>query len=288
MHFNFITLMKIASKSYSKWKLLQARPLQQHLIFVFWIPLYVVWLAYEMMTESSLGDVSIILISIIGTSHVLAYLIAYHWSLSINSFVAFRRSHSLDATTHIYLESFLGPAAIVPLLRCFDLNKERYFCFIHLESRFLCFDGETFTKAKWPSCFYHEKGEGQYVASMLCGNQAENVIQFLKEVFGRNSLVIPIPSFISLMKEHVIAPFFVFQLVCVGLWILDTYWYHSLMTLAMLLIFEATVVFQRLKNMKEIRGMASPPQSCLVFRCNKWISGVSSEDLLPGDIVGCK
>ena len=102
--------------------------------------------------------------------------------------------------------------------------------------------------------------------------------------YGDNTFDIPVPTFTELFKEHAVAPFFVFQIFCVGLWMLDEYWYYSLFTLFMLVMFESTVVWQRQRTLTEFRGMGVKPYDIWVFRENKW-EETQSDKLLPGDLV---
>lgn len=95
---------------------------------------------------------------------------------------------------------------------------------------------------------------------------------------------IPLPTFGELYKEQAMAPFFVFQVFCVGLWCLDEYWYYSLLTLALLLVFEGTVVKSRLRNLSVLRQMMVTPSDVRVCRAGKW-STVKSSELVPGDVV---
>ena len=102
--------------------------------------------------------------------------------------------------------------------------------------------------------------------------------------YGDNKFDIPVPGFIELWKEHAVAPFFVFQIFCVGLWLLDEYWYYSLFTLFMLVAFESTVVWQRQRTLTEFRGMNIKPYDTWVYREEKW-QEITSDKLLPGDLM---
>lgn len=106
----------------------------------------------------------------------------------------------------------------------------------------------------------------------------------LLSLYGANHFDIPIPSFTELFGEHATAPFFVFQIFCVGLWCLDEYWYYSVFTLFMLVMFECTVVWQRVRTLTEFRTMSVAPYPIQVFRSGKW-SEVQTDQLLPGDVV---
>ena len=109
-------------------------------------------------------------------------------------------------------------------------------------------------------------------------------IDRIHQHYGDNTFDIPVPTFTELWKEHAVAPFFVFQIFCVGLWLLDDYWYYSLFTLVMLVGFESTVVWQRQRTLSEFRGMSIKPYDLWVHRQNKW-EQTTSDKLLPGDLV---
>ena len=116
------------------------------------------------------------------------------------------------------------------------------------------------------------------------GLTSKSEIARIQQHYGDNTFDIPVPTFTELWKEHAVAPFFVFQMFCVGLWLLDDYWYYSLFTLVMLVGFESTVVWQRQRTLNEFRGMSIQPYEIWVYRQEKW-EQITSDKLLPGDLV---
>jgi len=102
--------------------------------------------------------------------------------------------------------------------------------------------------------------------------------------YGPNAFSVKQSTFTELYKAQLLSPFTVFQIFCVVLWMLDDYWQYSFFTLFMVLMFEATVVFSRIKSLSALRGMGNQPRPIWVFRVGKWDS-VETTELLPGDIM---
>lgn len=115
------------------------------------------------------------------------------------------------------------------------------------------------------------------------GYMKNREIELAENKWGVNEMDFPLPDFTEIFKEHMVAPFFVFQIFTTLLWLMDEYWYYALFTLVLLMFAEGTVVFQRKKNMQRLREMRVNPFDMYVLRRGEWTLK-SSEELLPEDI----
>lgn len=211
--------------------------------------------------------------------HALAYL-GTVWSVDMKARLHFRTVRQLADATHVKVvpHSFVGTKGIVPLhgkateagpIISFDFRKLHFIL-----------DGEanTFRKLKYPT----KETFAAYRASGGYGTEGKLVAAL--EKWGPNKFEVPVPRFTELLWEQLLAPFFCFQVFCVGLWALDEYWYYSLFTLVMLVSFECTVVGQRLRNLSDVRKLQAPKQPLSVYRNGKW-GKLPGDALLPGDVV---
>lgn len=219
--------------------------------------------------------------------HILTIL-AQHWSVATRALFSWSRLRAFSL--HIFHHSSSPIHALVTPA----INRGKpQLVQLHLSSGSTVFFSfqkrtyeytpatHTFERVEYPTD--HRLTFYKTVARASNGLTAHDVVT-RAERFGSNKLEIPLPTFRDLFQEALLAPFFVFQVFCIFLWMLDEHPFYSLMTLCMMLIFEATVVFSRLRSLRELRGMRNRPQSVNVFRQTTWTS-ISSLDLLPGDIL---
>ncbi|EJF61548.1 ATPase [Dichomitus squalens LYAD-421 SS1] len=173
-----------------------------------------------------------------------------------------------------------GEGEIVPIRKKDPSNPATY-TFNYQQDTYVVTDTSpiTFSRLPYP-CSTHPPLGSFLTPKSLTSTELTSAV----DLYGKNEYNIPIPSFSALFGEHATAPFFVFQVFCVALWCLDEYWYYSLFTLFMLIVFECTVVWQRLRTLTEFRTMAVAPYPVYVRRNNVW-SQIQSDDLLPGDII---
>ncbi|KAM3962708.1 endoplasmic reticulum transmembrane helix translocase [Aphomia sociella] len=151
--------------------------------------------------------------------------------------------------------------------------------FIFQKSKYLYdWDKKTFHTVEFPV----NKSYEEYMASK--GYSDDESVETAEKEFGKNEMTMVVPEFMELFKERATAPFFVFQVFCVALWCLDKYWYYSIFTLVMLVMFECTLVQQQLRNMAEIRKMGNKPYNINVYRNKRWRQ-IMSDQLVPGDVV---
>ncbi|XP_032529694.2 endoplasmic reticulum transmembrane helix translocase [Danaus plexippus] len=243
------------------------------IIFYCWI------FVYGFNENFEAGFVTVAIVAII---QILICLCCY-WSVHINCFLSCSPvKDPLQASiVKVVPTSNNGFSEIVRLHHTKSMNKDKTnpdVWFIFQKSKYVYdWEKKTFNTVVFPV----DKTYEEYIESK--GHDDETILAAENE-FGKNEMIMVVPEFMELFKERATAPFFVFQVFCVALWCLDKYWYYSIFTLVMLVMFECTLVQQQLRNMAEIRKMGNKPYNINVYRNRRWRQ-IVSDQLLPGDIV---
>ncbi|KAF5300333.1 hypothetical protein FQA39_LY11190 [Lamprigera yunnana] len=244
------------------------------IIYCVWI--YVWWGIYGFSDFYEGGFVGI---AGIACTQILCCLCC-HWSVHIRCFFICRWEKEITKATLVKVV----PTANNGSSELLQLHHDKIVdgvntWFIFQKTKYIySYDKKIFQGLEFPiDKFYYE-----YVNWK--GYQEDVDIHQAGELYGKNKLDMVIPEFLELFKERATAPFFVFQVFCVALWCLDKYWYYSIFTLVMLILFECTLVQQQLRNMAEILKMGTKPYNILVYRNRRWRS-LLTDQLIPGDIV---
>ncbi|CAG5056592.1 unnamed protein product [Parnassius apollo] len=244
------------------------------IIFYFWIFVY----GFEENFEA--GFVTVAVVAVI---QILICLCCY-WSVHIQCFLSCTavKDPIQAEIVKVVPTSNNGSSEIVRLhhtksTKKGNLNPDVWFIF--QKSKYVYdWDKKIFHTIDFPINKTYE----EYIESK--GYLDDESIDIAEKEYGKNEMIMVVPEFMELFKERATAPFFVFQVFCVALWCLDKYWYYSIFTLVMLVMFECTLVQQQLRNMAEIRKMGNKPYNINVYRNRRWRQ-IMSDQLLPGDIV---
>lgn len=240
---------------------------------------YLLW-SYVCFHSVDLADLYFAGIFAIGVAQALCSLCCY-WSVSFRCLLSCRRVTSPQAATLVKVipTPNNGFTELVLLHTFKDQDLQTVTWFRYQEIKYVWNDDKKcFNSLEFPISNVIE----QYVNCK--GYNSDEQLARAVQLYGRNQLNIQLPKFNDLFIERATAPFFVFQVFCIALWCFDKYWYYSLFTLAMLVLFECTLVKQQLRNMEEIRNMGNQPIYLYVYRNKKWQS-IVSDKLTPGDLV---
>ncbi|ORM41350.1 putative manganese-transporting ATPase PDR2 [Babesia sp. Xinjiang] len=111
----------------------------------------------------------------------------------------------------------------------------------------------------------------------------ERSLSVCADVYGENDYDIPACDFVSMLIDSFLSPFFIFQLISTLIWVMDNYWYYSMLSVFSIVTIEIQMVNRRIRDYNRINSMRIPPSKIYVYRDGKW-NNISSTYMYPGDI----
>jgi cation-transporting ATPase 13A1 len=276
--------VKVHSPEISRASLHVALPWYTHLYTIPFLSLYpVLAYAYYVKYDEWLRSEEWTFLACVslGAGHALSFLLT-KWSAGARAWITTRKARSIEDADCIRLVPNLhrGQGDIVRLSKKVVSDPTTY-TFSYQRDTYCITSTSPLTFSRLP---YPSSGKPPLATFLEPTGLSSSNLSSLAALYGGNEFNIPIPSFTELFSEHATAPFFVFQIFCVALWCLDEYWYYSLFTLFMLVVFECTVVWQRVRTLTEFRTMSVVPYPIQCRRDGKWET-IQTDQLLPGDLI---
>ncbi|KAJ2737193.1 hypothetical protein IW152_000214 [Coemansia sp. BCRC 34962] len=103
-------------------------------------------------------------------------------------------------------------------------------------------------------------------------------------IFGQCMIDIREKTYLRLMWEEVLNPFYIFQLASIIIWSFEDYYYYACAIFLISAISIASTLISTKRTMRKIREMSAYTCDVRVLRVGRW-SEVASSDLVPGDII---
>lgn len=110
--------------------------------------------------------------------------------------------------------------------------------------------------------------------------------QFSRQMlFGSNTIFVEVQTYIKILFEEVLGPFYIFQLFSVLLWFNDDYDYYATCIVIMSLVSLISSVIQIRSNQQQLRDAVKSTGTVKVKRGKDEYEEIDSSLLVPGDIV---
>ncbi|KAF1390798.1 hypothetical protein PFLUV_G00061780 [Perca fluviatilis] len=104
-------------------------------------------------------------------------------------------------------------------------------------------------------------------------------------MYGPNLIDVQVKSYVKLLFEEVLNPFYVFQVFSITLWIVDNYYYYAICIFIISILSIGISLYEIRKQSVTLRNMARLVTNVTIRRNSGVEELVSSEELAPGDCL---
>ncbi|XP_063001500.1 polyamine-transporting ATPase 13A2 isoform X2 [Elgaria multicarinata webbii] len=106
-----------------------------------------------------------------------------------------------------------------------------------------------------------------------------------RKFYGPNVIDVPVHSYLRLLKDEVLNPFYVFQLFSITLWMCEEYYYYAACILLISTVSIGISLYETRKQSVTLQKMVKMSVSVRLRRAPGDEEVVSSTDLVPGDCI---